>query len=149
MGITFYWISQEIALKMLTIIFEHKISFRHWHFSLVTRSPLIFVKGLTHIKPFLHALCYFSSVIRPMHVWKLRCKSEWFEDVSKFSWVFLIFQKGNNKEYKTFLKKSRMSFRIFRRVITEVGPFLKKLFVRFQPQWIDISAIMPFLRNHC
>ena len=81
-----------------------------------------------HIKPFLHVLCYFSSFIGPMHVWKLWCKSDWFEDVSKFSWVFLIFQKGHNTRYRTFLKKSQMSFRIFRKVIIEVGAFLKNFF---------------------
>ena len=132
----------------MTIIFEYNIPFRHWPFSLVTRSSLIFGKGLTYINSFLHVLCYFSALNLPMHVWKLWCKSEWFEDVSKFSWVFLIFQKGHNTRYRTFLKKSWMSFRIFRKVITEVGPSLKN-FVWFQPQWIGTSAIMPFLKNHC
>ena len=115
----------------MTIIFEHNVPFRHWPFSLVTTSSLIFRNGLTHIKPFLHVLCYFSSVIGPLHVWKLWCKSEWFEDASKFSWIFLTFWKGHGTGYRTFLKKPWMSFRIFRKVITKVGPFLINLMFDF------------------
>ena len=143
------WNFSENSTKRLTTIFEHNIPFRHWPFSLVTRLSLIFWKGLTHIKPFLHVLCYFSSVIGAMHVWKLWCKSEWFEDVSKFSWLFLIFQKGHNTRYRTFLKKSRTSFGIFRKVITEVGPFLKNLLLDFNLNELAHLQLCHFWKNRC